>query len=152
MTQPFRPPKSHRLSATATGRRGKETTARPIDNMCWGRGLPSSGKLGSLYITIVTVFLRSGETPGTPLSLREFSEGSSRASAGGAVESSSKSHTSHIIIYHDFELASTAPSAKALGRALGELRRVKGFKKKACQRLGAFKRFLKSFDSPDQIS
>ena len=59
--------------------------------------------------------------------LRGLFEGSSRAFVGGAVEASSKSHISHIIItYHDFELARTAPSAGALGEPSESSRREKG--------------------------
>ena len=55
----------------------------------------------------------------------ELFEGSSRVPAEGAVETSSKSHISHIT-YHNFEFASTAPSARALGEPSESPRRERG--------------------------
>ena len=86
-------------------------------NMCWGRGLPSSGKLGrSLQLTNTCFFTLGGDPrnpPFPPGSLRGLSEGSSRALAEGAVLVSSKS--CYLIHYiWDFELASTTPSAEVL--------------------------------------
>ena len=112
------------------------------------RGYPIVESLEDLYSYNNTCFLRSGETPGTPLFLRGLSEDSSRAPVEGVVEANSKSHVLYIIItYHDFELASTASSTKALGES-SKSSGVRGrFKKKISSRIKVRNFLIKFYKS-----
>ena len=84
--------------------------------------------IDEIFFLILTLtgsffFLDPPDPPDPP----KLSEGSPRASAEGAVKTSSKSHVSHILItYHDFELARTAPSAGALEEPSESPRRERG--------------------------
>ena len=67
--------------------------------MCWGRGLPSSAKLGrSLHYNVDSTcsFYARGRTPGTPLSLRGLSEGSCRRGCRSKLEVPCITHSYHI--------------------------------------------------------
>ena len=141
---------------------GAETlqgNTRSGDLICaGGAGLPSSGKLGSLYITIVLVLFTLGGDPRNPSfppgALRRLSEGSCQRGCLRKLEV-----MIHDIYYMRLRACFDNLFDKNSRKAFKKLRRIKkDSKKKIYQRLKALKGFKKNLiyyknsDLLDQIS
>ena len=103
-----------------------------------GAGLPNNGKLGRSLQLINTCFLRSGKTPGTPLSLRGFSEGFYRRDCRSKLEVMIRN-----TLYMRLRACFDSLFNKSPRRALKKLRRVKGFRKKSLSEIQSIQRILK---------